>query len=173
MTFNNWRLFHNLLRYSEKKFLKLASQVSRENARTPVQWKNAENAGFTTGTPWFNVNKNYDTINVEDADKDPNSLLNFYRKLIHYRKGNELVIYGKYNELYKKSKDLYVYERVLDGERLLVVCSFTENGVRFTAPEGYDLSKGELVISNYDTTPIFDNSFITRPYEVRVYHFAK
>ncbi|MGN1348581.1 MAG: alpha-glucosidase [Acutalibacteraceae bacterium] len=173
MTFNNWRLFHNLLRYSEKKFLKLASQVSRENARTPVQWKNAENAGFTTGTPWFNVNKNYDTINVEDADKDPNSLLNFYRKLIHYRKGNELVIYGKYNELYKKSKDLYVYERVLDGERLLVVCSFTENGVRFTAPEGYELSKGELVISNYDTTPIFDNSFITRPYEVRVYHFAK
>ena len=173
MTFNNWRLFHNLLRYSEKKFLKLASQVSRENARTPVQWKNAENAGFTTGTPWFNINKNYDTINVEDADKDPNSLLNFYRKLIHYRKGNELVIYGKYNELYKKSKDLYVYERVLDGERLLVVCSFTENGVRFTAPEGYDLSKGELVISNYDTTPIFDNSFITRPYEVRVYHFAK
>lgn len=173
MTFNNWRLFHNLLRYSEKKFLKLASQVSRENARTPVQWKNAENAGFTTGTPWFNINKNYDTINVEDADKDPNSLLNFYRKLIHYRKGNELVIYGKYNELYKKSKDLYVYERVLDGERLLVVCSFTENGVRFTAPEGYDLSKGEIVISNYDSTPIFDNSFITRPYEVRVYHFAK
>ena len=173
MTFNNWRLFHGLLRYNEKKYLKLASQVSRENARTPVQWKNAENAGFTTGTPWFNINKNYDTINVEDAEKDPNSLLNFYRKLINYRKGNELVIYGEYHELYKKSKDLYVYERVLDGERLLVVCSFTENGVRFTAPEGYNLADGECVISNYDINPIFDNSFITRPYEVRVYHFGK
>lgn len=173
MTFNNWRLFHGLLRYSEKRYLKLASQVSRENARTPVQWSNTENAGFTTGKPWFNINKNYETINVEDAEKDPNSLLNFYRKVINYRKGNELVIYGKYNELYKKSKDLYVYERVLDGERLLVVCSFTENGVRFTAPEGYELSKGEVVLSNYEPNPIFDNSFITRPYEVRVYHFGK
>lgn len=173
MTFNNWRLFHGMLRYSEKRYLKLASQVSRENARTPVQWSNTENAGFTTGTPWFNINSNYPEINVEDADKDPDSLLNFYRKAIKYRKGNELVIYGKYNELYKKSKDLFVYERVLDGEKLLVVCSFTENGVKFEAPEGYDLEKGELVLGNYKTNPTFDNCFITRPYECRVYHFSK
>ncbi len=172
MTFNNYRIFKKL-GFSEKRFLKLSSQVNRENARTPMQWNSTENAGFTTGKPWFNINSNYNEINVEDAEKDPNSLLNFYRKLINYRKGNELVIYGKYKEYFHNNSKIYCYERVLDGERLLVICSFTENGERVTAPEGYDLEKGEVVISNYEFNPTFDNSFITRPYEVRVYHFPK
>ena len=170
MTFNNWRLFKKL-GFSEKRFLKLASEVSRENARTPVQWNKSANAGFTTGTPWFKVNDNYKEINVEDAENDPNSLLNFYRKLINFRKGNELVIYGKYNEFYHSNPSLYVYERVLGSEKLLVVCSFKEHSVKFRAPKGYDLSKGELVASNYSDNKIVDNGFVTKPYEVRVYKF--
>ena len=170
MTFNNWRLFKKL-GFSEKRYLKLASEVSRENARTPVQWNKSKNAGFTTGTPWFNINDNYKEINVEDAENDPDSLLNFYRKLINFRKGNELVIYGKYKEYYHANPNLYVYERVLDNEKLLVVCSFKEGSVKFKAPKGYDLSKGELVACNYKDAKIVDNGFVTKPYEVRVYKF--
>ena len=170
MTFNNYKLFKKL-GYSEKRFLDLSFQVNRENARTPVQWTAGENAGFTTGTPWFNINDNYKEINVEAAEKDPNSILNFYRKALKFRKTHEVAIYGEYNELYKNSKKLYTYERILGGERMLIVCSFAEDGERFYAPEGYDLNKGELVLSNYGLNPVFDNSFITRPYECRVYYF--
>jgi len=170
LTFNNWRLFKKL-GFSEKRFLKLASEVSRENARTPVQWNKEKNAGFTTGTPWFNINENYTEINVDDAEKDPDSILNFYRKLINYRKDNELVIYGKYKEYYHTNPNLYVYERVLNNERLLVVCSFRENSVKFTAPKGYNLEDGELVACNYSDNKIVKNGFVTKPYEVRVYKF--
>lgn len=170
MTFNNWRIFKKI-GFSEKRFLKLAEEVSRENARTPVQWNSSENAGFTTGKPWFNINENYKEINVEDAENDPNSLLNFYRKLINFRKGNELVIYGKYKEYYHSNPSLYVYERVLNNEKLLVICSFKEHSVRFKAPKGYDLTEGELVASNYSDNRIVNNGFVTKPYEVRVYKF--
>ena len=171
MTFNNWRLFKMIPGFSEKNYLKLSSQVNRENARTPVQWTNGENAGFTTGTPWFNINPAYKQINVEEAENDPDSILNFYRKLIHYRKGDELVIYGKYKEYDHLNPNFYTYERVLNGERLLVVCSFTDKPIKWTAPQGYDISKGSLDICNYDNATIKGNGFITRPYEVRVYRF--
>lgn len=170
LTFNTWRIFKKL-GFSEKRFLKLSSEVNRENARTPVQWNKSENAGFTTGTPWFGINDNYKEINVEDAENDPDSLLNFYRQLINFRKGNELVIYGKYKEYYHANPNLYVYERVLGKEKLLVVCSFKEGSVKFKAPKGYDLSAGELVASNYKDNKIVDNGFVTKPYEVRVYKF--
>ena len=172
MTFNNWRLFKKL-GMSEKSFCKLSSRVNRENARTPVQWSDEENAGFTTGTPWFNINSNYKDINVEAQEKDENSLLNFYRRLINFRKGNELAIYGRYKELKHSDPAIYCYERVLNGERLLVVCSFKEKAVRFTAPAGYRLADGELVISNYDSDCLSGNGFITKPYEVRVYKFGE
>ncbi len=170
MTFNNWRLFKKL-GFSEKRFLELSSKVNRENARTPMQWSAEENAGFTTGKPWFNINPNYKEINVEQADKDPDSLLNFYRKMLKFRKNHPVVIYGKYTEYYPESSKIYVYGREFEGERLLVMCSFIENGERIKAPEGYNLNMGELVLSNYDVNPVFDNSFISRPYEMRVYYF--
>ena len=170
LTFNNHNLFKKL-GYNEERFVQHANKVSRETARSPVQWSAEENAGFTTGTPWFNICDNYKEINVEAADKDPDSILNFYRKLIKFKKENEVAIYGKYKEFYKNSSSLYVYERVLGNEKLLIVCSFKENSVKFTAPAGYDLTKGELVLSNYTDNKIVNNSFVTKPYEVRVYKF--
>ena len=170
LTFNNHNLFKKL-GYNEERFVQHANKVSRETARSPVQWSAEENAGFTTGTPWFNICDNYKEINVEAADKDPDSILNFYRKLIKFKKENEVAIYGKYKEFYKNSSSLYVYERVLGNEKLLIVCSFKENSVKFTAPAGYDLTKGELVLSNYTDNKIVNNGFVTKPYEVRVYKF--
>ena len=170
LTFNNHNLFKKL-GYNEARFVEHANKVSRETARSPVQWSAEANAGFTTGTPWFNICDNYKEVNVEAAEKDPGSLLNFYRDLIKFKKENQVAIYGKYKEYYAHSSSLYVYERVLKNERLLVICSFKENSVKFKAPAGYDLDKGELVFSNYTDNKIVNNGFVTKPYEVRVYKF--
>ena len=172
MTFNNYRLFHKLLGYNEKRFCKLASQVSRENARTPVQWDSSPNAGFTTAEkPWFNINPNYKEINVEQAENDPKSILNHYRKLLKFRKEHEVAIYGDFKQYYKNSDKLFVYERNYQGEKLLIICSFSADPVKFIAPEGIDLSQGELVINTYDVLEPGKNEFKTKPYEARVYYF--
>lgn len=170
MTFNNQKTFAKIGIKGDK-FLKMANAGSRENSRTPVQWDDSEYAGFSTVEPWFNLNENYKEINVAAAEADENSILNYYRKLLKFRKEHEVAIYGDYKEHYKNSDKLYVYERNLDGEKILVVCSFSEKSVIFEAPQGIDLSKGELVLANYKLTPVTNNSFVTRPYECRVYYF--
>ena len=167
VTFNNEKVCAKL-GIKDDRFLKLASKATRENSRTPVQWDDSENAGFTTGTPWFPVNPNYHEINVAAEQDDPDSILNFYKKLLRFRKENEIVIYGSYKEYYPQSNELYVYEREYEGQRMLVVCSFTDKPVRFTAPEGMDLSKAKLVLQNYDVV-YNSNVFLTKPYETRVY----
>lgn len=170
LTFNNEKIFAKFGIKGDK-YLKIANKCSRENSRTPVQWDDSVYAGFSTVKPWFNVNPNCTEINVAQAENDPNSILNYYRKLLKFRKENPVAIYGDYKEHNKKSKQLYVFERSYEGKRLLVVSSFTEKYVQFTAPDGFDLSKGELVLSNYKLCPTAKNTFVTRPYETRVYLF--
>ncbi len=170
MTFNNEKTFAKLGIKGEK-FLKMANAGSRENSRTPVQWDDSAYAGFSTVEPWFNLNPNYKEINVAQAEADENSILNYYRKLLKFRKEHEVAIYGDFKQYYENSDKLFVYERNLDGEKILVVCSFSEKTVNFEAPAGIDLSKGELVLSNYRLNPVTHNSFVTRPYEARVYYF--
>lgn len=166
---NNYNVFKKI--FGKKRCEHLARISTRDNARTPIQWTGGENAGFTTGKPWFYINPNYKEVNAEKEMSDPNSLLNFYKKLIRFRKENEIVLKGDYKEYYPNSKDLYVYERTYNNQRMLVICSFTEKGVAFEAPEGYDLSKGVKVLGNYESEHICGNGFKTRPYEMRVYMF--
>lgn len=166
---NNYNVFKKI--FGKKRCEHLARISTRDNARTPVQWTGGENAGFTTGKPWFYINPNYKEVNAEKELSDPNSLLNFYKKLIRFRKENEIVLKGDYKEYYANSKNLYVYERTYNNQRMLVICSFTEKGVAFEAPEGYDLSKGVKVLGNYESEHICGNGFKTRPYEMRVYMF--
>ena len=136
-----------------------------------MQWSSEMNAGFTTGTPWFSVNENYREVNVEDQEKDPNSLLNFYRKLIAFRKNNKAALYGDYVEYDKKNRYFYTYERNYLDNKLLVICSFTASQVRFEAPPGTNLGRGKLVLGNYERNQIVANGFTSRPYELRVYLF--
>lgn len=166
---NNYNVFKKI--FGKKRCEHLARISTRDNARTPVQWTGGENAGFTTGKPWFYINPNYKEVNAEKELSDPNSLLNFYKKLIRFRKENEIVLKGDYKEYYANSKNLYVYERTYNNQRMLVICSFTEKGVAFEAPEGYDLSKGVKILGNYESEHICGNGFKTRPYEMRVYMF--
>ena len=169
MTHNGIRLVKGLLPNSV--ILKMANKASRENARTPVQWSAEENAGFTTGTPWFPVNENYTEVNVAAQEEDPNSLLNFYRKLIAFRKGSRVALYGDYREHDKKNKQFYIYERNYLDKKLLVICCFTREQARFEAPEGIQLEKGRLVLANYELNQVIENGFTARPYELRVYLF--
>ena len=153
----------------EEKRLKVLWNGSRDSARTPVQWSADENAGFTTGKPWFYVNENYKDINVQDQENDKNSVLNFYRKAISLRKTLSAVRHGNYTEHFKGSKKVYTYTREDKKERLLVICSFTEDQVKVKAPKGYDLSKAQCMLCNYDDHA----SDLLRPYEVRVYLWDK
>ena len=170
ITFNNEKMYRKLGIKGDK-FVKMANAGSRENSRTPVQWDDSAYAGFSTVEPWFNLNPNYTEINVAQAEADENSILNYYRKLLKFRKEHEVAIYGDFKQYYENSDKLFVYERNLEGEKILVVCSFSEKCVNFEVPAGIDLSKGELVLSNYRLNPVTDNSFVTRPYEARVYYF--
>ncbi len=169
MTHNGIRLLQGLL--PQTTILKMANKASRENSRTPVQWNSEENAGFTTGEPWFPVNENYTEVNVAAQENDPDSLLNFYRQLIGFRKTNKVAIYGDYYEHDKKNREFYVYERNYLDKKLLVICFFSKEQRRFDAPGGISLENGHLVFCNYELNQVVSNGFTTRPYELRVYLF--
>ena len=142
---------------------------SRDSARTPVQWDDTENAGFSTHEPWFYVNENYKEVNVKNQEEDPNSILNFYRKAVQLRKELSCVRYGDYKEHNKSSSQVYMYSREDEHQKILVVCSFHEYNTVFVIPDGFDLRKAEVILSNYDQ----DNSVFLKPYETRVYLWKK
>ncbi len=169
-TINHYRDFSTHL--PEKKRMQRIYWGSRDSARTPVQWDTSENAGFTTGTPWYSVNENYPQVNTAAQEDDPDSLLNFYREAVRRRRELPVVRYGTFRQYYPLSNKLFVYERRSKREKLLVICSYTPEAVKFKAPRGYDLSKGELILSSH-TNYIENNGFVTQPYESRVYLFRK
>lgn len=110
---------------------------SRDNARTPVQWDDSAQAGFTTGTPWIAVNPNYKEINAKAETSDPGSVFHYYKKLIALRKQNPIMVYGKYEPLLEDSEELFVYTRTYENEKLLVVCSFCDHETVFTIPDEF------------------------------------
>ena len=169
MSKNNAAILSKVL--PKKKVLELVQRSSRDSARTPVQWSDEKNAGFTNSIPWFYVNRNYKDINVKSQEEDPNSLLNFYRKLLKFRKETPVALYGDYRELMPEDKNFYVYRRSLDGQRLLVICSFSSELLRYDAPEDMELASGTLVLANYEHNFVIANGFTARPYELRVYLF--
>ena len=156
---------HTNLNKSPEQRLKRLWRSSRDSARTPVQWDDSENAGFTTGKPWFYVNPNYKEINVAQQEQDPDSILNFYKKAIALRKELKVVRHGNYRELYRYSSKLYVYAREMEGEKILVVCSFSDKPHIFPAPTGFDFDKAELILNNYNDV----EHHLLKPYETRVY----
>ena len=155
---------HSNLNKSPEVRLKKMWRSSRDSARTPVQWDDSENAGFTTGKPWFYVNQNYKEINAAKQEADPNSLLNFYRKAIALRKSLPVVKDGKYKDHFFMSGKRYVYSRDDSKQTLLVMCSFSKKEIPVRVPKGFDLRKGKLVLQSY---PEIKEKL--QPYEVRVY----
>ena len=153
---------------SHEQRMAIEYRSSRDNARTPVQWDDSPNAGFTTAeTPWMDVNENYHDINVAQQLADPDSILNFYKKAIALRKSLKCVRYGNYTDHFPLSPTLWCYSRECKCEKLLVVCSYSGKKQDLKVPQGYDLSKGELILHNY-AEPLPN---ILQPYECRVYLF--
>lgn len=117
---------------SHEEALSVCEKMSRDNARTPVQWNGEEHAGFTTGTPWLKVNPNYKKINVADQEKDENSVLHYYRKLVAARKSDayrEVFTYGEFVPVYEDSDSVMAYYRVLGEKRILVAANFGKERV--------------------------------------------
>ncbi|MGM0509107.1 MAG: glycoside hydrolase family 13 protein, partial [Fusobacteriota bacterium] len=121
----------------------------RDHSRTPVQWNSAKNSGFTDGEPWIKVNSNYKSINVEEAKKDGNSILNYYKELIKVRKNNLGLVYGNYEVMDLENLDIYAYTREYESEKYLVVLNFSGKKVDFNVNEKVDMEKAELLIGNY------------------------
>ena len=141
--------------------LRCFDTIARDNARTPVQWDNSPNAGFTTGTPWIKVNPNYTEINAEAALADPNSVFYYYQKLIRLRHTTPIIVYGTFRPLLPDSEVLYAYEREMDGKVLTVAANWTDREQECTL---FDDLEGEELISNYDS----HRTGILQPYEARV-----
>ena len=137
----------------------------RDNARTPMQWDDSENAGFTTGTPWIMVNPNYKEINAEAQRKDPDSVFHYYRKLIALRKQEPVMVYGSYELLEKDSECLYVYTRTLGQEKLLVICNFTEQETDYAIPG--EFAQGTILIGNQNRESV-KGTIRLLPYEALV-----
>lgn len=148
---------------SHQEFWPCITAVSRDNARTPMQWDNTSQAGFTTGTPWMPVNPNYKEINAQAQLADPDSVFYYYQKLIALRKKYPVIVHGRYCLLMPDSQELFVYERVLGDEKLLVVCSFADHETSFPVPE--EFAAGSCLISNYEGGP---KNGVLRPYEAAV-----
>ncbi|QOR67268.1 alpha-glucosidase [Cytobacillus suaedae] len=145
----------------------------RDNARTPVQWDSTDHAGFTTGTPWIQVNPNYQEINAEKAVNDDNSVFHYYKKLIQLRKQHEIIVYGSYEIILEDHKEIYAYTRTLGDEILLVITNFSGETPTFTLPEGLSFTQQELLISNYDVNDDEKiNEVMLKPWEARVYKLA-
>ncbi|SHG99729.1 glycoside hydrolase family 13 protein [Tepidibacter thalassicus] len=143
--------------------------TSRDNARTPMQWDESENAGFTTATPWLKINPNYKEINVAKQQKDPNSILNFYKKMIRIRKENEIFTYGKYDLILENDEQIYAYIRTFDNQKAVVICNLTDREALYDY-DNFKLKYNGLLLSNY-TVGYHDDitKFVLKAYEARVY----
>lgn len=138
---------------------------SRDNARTPMQWDNTPNAGFTEGKPWICVNPNYTKINAQEQIKRKDSVFNYYKQLIRLRKQNPIIVYGTYDLFLADDPNLYIYTRTYENDKLLIVCNFTDKEVSFDLSN--EFKNSSVLISNYKHSNIFEN-IILKPYEAVV-----
>ena len=142
---------------------------SRDNARSPMQWDDSKNAGFSTGEPWIMVNPNYMKINAAEQLRRQDSVFHYYQKLIRLRHEQEIIVYGDYELLLPESEEIYAYRRHLGDEMLLVVCNFTDHDTEMSVEE-LPAETPECLISNYGD-PAFGKVLRLRPYEAVVWKF--
>ena len=151
---------------SDAEALAVCSVMSRDNARTPMQWKDAPQAGFTSGTPWLKVNDNYPVINVEKEEGQLDSVLHYYRKLIALRKSGEyreLFTYGKFEPAYENADHVMAYYRILQGRRVLVAANFGTDTIELD----WEVPAKKVLLSNKKRTNA-ENKLILEKCEVFV-----
>ena len=150
--------------YSMEEVMRSIHAKGRDNARTPMQWDDSMNAGFTSGEPWLKVNPNYTGINVAAQESDPDSVLNYYRYLVQLRKREDVITDGDYQEILPDRDDLFCYRRCDGKTTLTVITNFTGNTVDF--PAEILMNAGAPELSNYSDWP---KDGVLRPYEAVMY----
>ena len=154
----------------EADFLANLRKTSRDNARTPMQWSSAANAGFSTGKePWFEINPNYSTINAAQELADPNSIYRFTQKIIALHHAHPAFVYGDYKDIDPSSSQVYAYTRTLGAEHFLVVLNFSKENATLKLPEG--MKAGRLLLGNVTSGGTGGNELTLAPWEARVYRF--
>ena len=164
-------------RISHEEMMRYINHTGRDNARTPMQWDDTEQAGFTDGTPWLRVNPNHTWLNVKEQAGRSDSVLCFYKQLIKLRHTMDILVYGAYRLLLEESGAIFAYERSLGKERLTVLCNFTDR----TQKSGLsvrELGAGTILIGNYpdrrgisqgDAVALCEEDICLRPYEAIVF----
>ncbi len=165
---NAWKELVDSHQLSGDEFLREAAKVARDNSRTPIQWDTTANAGFTTGPKtWLAVNPNYKQINAAQEVADPNSIYNYFRRMLAFRKTTKAFAYGSYEDLDPKNDQVFAYTRTLGAEKYLVVLNFSSNGIEYRLPEG--IHAGQLVMSNVKAGEEGTTTLKLRGWEARIY----
>jgi glycosidase len=153
-------------------FMEAVHKKGRDNARTPFQWDDSENAGFSSARPWLKVNPRYKEINAEKDRKSPDSIYYWYQKLIRLRKEMEIITEGDFNLLFPDDEDIFAYMRTFEDERLIVVGNFSGK-TREIELDG-QLDGYEILLKNYDERLSISNRITVKPWEVfALYRGAK
>ena len=150
--------------YKKEEILRSVYAKGRDNARTPMQWDDSKNGGFTDGTPWIEVNPNYLEINAKKEISDADSIYNYYKKLIKLRKENMVFTQGEFQLLLEEDPQIFAYTRTTGEEMMCVIANFTDKPAPCRLPETWQ--KKELLIHNYNTENI---GGVLRPYEAMIY----
>ncbi|TDM02330.1 glycoside hydrolase family 13 protein [Macrococcus carouselicus] len=159
---------------TKEEVIEMLQRISRDNSRTPMQWDATENAGFTTGRPWMKVNPNYPYLNVAHQMEREDSILNYYKKLIAFKKENLIMTYGIFDLVYPEDPSVFAYTRTLEDEKVLVIGNLTNHQVELDDSDDLQFDPSQLVLANYDyayDTEVTD-SIQLQPYEARVYRLA-
>ena len=150
-------------------FLCQQRQTSRDNARSPMQWDHSPNAGFTSVTPWLKPAKNYVDINVAREEKDPDSVLNYFRRMVAFRKANPEFVYGTYTLIEATHPQVYAYLRESDERKFLIALNFSPKPASIR-PQ-MNLEGAEALMDNYNDHPAWDKTLLLRPYEALIVRY--
>ena len=150
-------------------YLKKLNLLSRDNGRTPMQWDDTNNAGFSSETPWLPVHENHTTVNVATQQNDHNSVLNHFRKMVALRKENLLLVYGEYEIIQEEHPTIYAYSRTLDDEQMKILLNFSELTSKINLSNLVQIK--EVLINNYNELLIDKNTITLQPYQAVVLKF--
>ncbi|MGG3798460.1 glycoside hydrolase family 13 protein [Metabacillus fastidiosus] len=155
---------------SHEEIMEIIWKNGRDNSRTPMQWTDEINAGFTTGKPWLPVNSNYCSINVKQSMQDPDSIYHYYKKMIELRKEHEALIYGSYDPVLEEHDKIFAYTRTLNDDVFFIMANLFEEKASFAFPKSLRKKERQLLLSNYDVKQEEDlKKVIFKPFEARVY----
>lgn len=170
MTHNAVRIASKIM--PKKKVLEMVQRSCRDSARSPMQWSDGENAGFSTGKPWFYVNDNYTEINVASQEDDPDSLAELLPQAAEVPQGEPHRHLRRLSGTAAQRQESLCLSAQLRGQKDAGHMLVHADAVRFDAPESLKISKAALVLNNYEHNFVISEGFTTRPYEMRVYLFA-